>query len=232
MAKKESARLSQYLRDKANIYLVYPQKLPRGVQPRDGRFGVDEVWSAIAEARRTFTRAGYTLRQDPETQQRLLDDTYCREVLKEVPDMVRRTLALKELQLPEVNAEFWVHLRESSKCLIRGLPQASVALARAAMESCLREAYTKVPGIKPYVARQKTLISLIKSLSQTFDLTKGQCGLSEIERDNATSVSEIAGGVLHDRPITEDLAFTVFNKARSVIQGVTERNTKLDLRGH
>ena len=227
MPRKKTSRLSQYLRDEANRFLVYPEKLPRGVRPRDGRFGVDELWSAIAEARRTFTRPGYTLRQAPETQQRILDDTYCREVLKEVPGMVRRTMELGELQLPDSQAQFWAYLRESSKCLILGLPQASVALARAAMEPCLGEAYTKFPGNKPYATRQNKLISLITRLSKSFDLTKGQFGLSEQEREDATSVSTIAGGVLHDAPITEELALTVFNKARSVIQGVAERSAKL-----
>jgi hypothetical protein len=68
-------------------------------------------------------------------------------LLAEVPEIVERTQRLKELVLSDISqTESLVYLREAANCYILGLPQATVALSRAAVESRVREASAKLFG--------------------------------------------------------------------------------------
>src|SRR6266446_4918265 len=117
--------------------------------------------------------------------------------------MVLLTLNLEALTLPESNSGWMVSLQESAKCLIFGLPKASVALARVAIESCLCDAYAKLPGNSAYAARSLTLDDLISNLSKSFNLSKGAIGLSPNNERSARYVQNIANSVLHDSRIEE-----------------------------
>jgi hypothetical protein len=60
--------------------------------------------------------------------------------------MVDRTVKLRHLTLSGMSDSELVHLRQAANCYIFGLPQASVALARAALEDCARRKRTKMYG--------------------------------------------------------------------------------------
>src|SRR5262245_9935041 len=136
--------LSQHLLNEANKFLLYPHRQRRTkAKTVESRELFDKILGEMVEERSTFGRyPGSKIKNEPV----YLDDIYCRECLRAVPEMVRVTLKLSELSLPESKAEWLIYLRESAKCLILGLSQAAVALARAAVESYLREAYAKLTG--------------------------------------------------------------------------------------
>ena len=146
--------------------------------------------------------------------------------------MVRVTRKLAALPSLEFNAnaahqgsgdkpEWWIYLRESANCLILGLPQASVALARAAVESCLREAYAKLPGNKAYAARNIKLDDLISNFSNLFNLSKGAAGLSPEEENWARCVQKAGNNVLHGSRIEAKEALEIYEAARLLIPSVT-----------
>jgi hypothetical protein len=153
-----------------------------------------------------------------------LDEPYCRDLLRAVPEMVRRTRALAELALPSAtSSESLVYLRESASCLIFGLSQAAVALARAAVESRLREAYAKLPGINAYATRDIKLDDLISNLSKFFNLSKGATGLSPEAESWARRVQKAGNNVLHDSHIEVEETLGVFEAARSMILSMGEK---------
>jgi hypothetical protein len=150
----------------------------------------------MIEGRRTFTpHPGSKISNDP-----ISDDIYCRTSLRAVPEMVRMTLKLRELSEPslaEPNSEWLIYLRESAKCLIFGLSQASVALTRAAVESHLREVSAQLPGNTTDAVRGIKLDDLISNLSKLFNRSKGTAGLSSEEESWARSVQKAGNNVLH-----------------------------------
>jgi hypothetical protein len=171
----------------------------------------------MVEGRRTFApHPGGKISNDPI----YLDDIYCRVCLRAVPEMVRMTLKLRELSEPslvESNSEWLIYLRESAKCLIFGLSQAAVALARAAVESHLREVHAKLPGNKADAAHSIKLDDLISNLSNLFNLSKGAAGLSSEEESWARCVEKAGNNVLHGSQIEAEEALRVFEAARSMI---------------
>jgi hypothetical protein len=107
------------------------------------------------------------------------------------------------------NAEYFVYLREAAQCYVAGLPQAAVALSRAAVENRLKEVCGKRFG-KAAVenADLKTLIDDVA--------TRGQL-LSKDARDRAHIVRRAGNQVLHDEPTASD-ALAVVESARDVIK--------------
>ena len=69
-------------------------------------------------------------------------------MLRAVPGIVQRTQSLADLTLSRGSLESFIYLREASNCFILGLPQAAVALARAAVEVPLRQVTSKQFGEK------------------------------------------------------------------------------------
>ncbi len=128
----------------------------------------------------------------------MLDQIYCRIALQDVPGMVQRTLSLRSLTLARMNssAEYVVYLREAAQCYVAGLPQAAIALSRAAVENRLKEICAKRFG---------------KSAVETTDLkvliddvaARGQV-LSKEGRESAHIVRRAANAVLHDEPAASD----------------------------
>jgi len=184
---------------------------------------LDRMFAEGIEGRRTFgPYMGDEIGNDPVS----LDDIYCRERLHAVPEMVRVTLKLKALQSPDGSAaaapqgsgdkpEWWIYLRESANCLILGLPQASVALARAAVESCLR-----VVCVRAGLDEDKVRRLDIHELFNDPDMRKA---LPEdwVARKRANDVRIAANSVLHDTPIGAEKALDVYEAARAVILKVT-----------
>jgi hypothetical protein len=172
----------------------------------------------FVEWRRTFAPDPNYLGNEKRNDPIFLDELYCRDLLRAIPEIVQRTRALKELSCPEfANSEWWVYLRESAHCLIFGLSQAAVALARAAMESRLREAHVEIRGSKAYAGRRPELNDFISDLSNIFNQSKGANGLSPEGESLARLVQKAGNNVLHDSPIKADEALRVFEAARTVI---------------
>jgi hypothetical protein len=96
--------LSEYLLYKGSKHLIYPHpshKRRTKTTVKDLEL-FDESLGETVEGRRTFDpHPGSKIKNDPV----YLDDIYCRERLRAVPEMVRATLKLSELSLPESKSE-------------------------------------------------------------------------------------------------------------------------------
>ena len=69
-----------------------------------------------------------------------LDERYTRELVDAVPDYVSRTLQFSRMEAKQVPSEVTnTYVREATRAYIMGLPQACVALCRAALEQGLKE---------------------------------------------------------------------------------------------
>lgn len=184
MNSEKAPTLSEYLLNIANKWQVYP----------------------LLPQRRTKANLAFQKEMD-----NLWNHVYCKEFLEKVPEMVQRTLTLKQLSYPvSTDAEWWAYLRESAQCLIYGLSLAAIALARAAMESRLREVYTKFHRIyNEEEGHRPDLRMVIRRLCE-------QKALSPDGGKLADQVRLAANNVLHEQPRAEE-ALEVFHKARLVI---------------
>ena len=183
--------LSQHLLNEASKFFLYPRRQRRTKATLEALAMIDNTLRKFVEWRRTFAPDSKYLGNEDLNDPIFLDELYCRDLLRAIPEIVQRTRALKELSCPEsANAEWWIYLRESAHCLIFGLSQAAVALARAAVESHLREAYALLPGNKAYAARNIKFDDLISNLSNLFNLSKGAAGLSPEEESWARCVQQ------------------------------------------
>lgn len=218
--------LSEYLLYEASKFLLYPRRSRerRTKTTVKDRELFDKSLGEGVEGRRTFgPYLGDKISNDPIS----LDDIYCRERLRAVSEMVRVTLKLAALPSPEFNTnsdsegscdkpEWWIYLRESANCLILGLPQASVALARAAVESCLRAACVRA-GLVEDTVRGLDIHDMLNDPDIRKVLPEDW-----VTRKRANDVRVEARNVLHrDSPIEAEKALEVYEAARSVILSVT-----------
>ena len=189
-----------------------PQKQSERMQGMDE--SVEEHVRVFVEWRKTFSKESESKIDNFFIGQgKFLDSFYCREVLRAVPGMVERTRALARLTLPGAEGSEWMtYLRESANCYISGLPQASVALARAAVECRLRAACSKMLGED--IVRRADFVDVIN------DLCRKAVLLDADTRSLAHKVRKAANEVLHNRPTDAPEALAVFEAARSVILGV------------
>lgn len=137
-----------------------------------------------------------------------LDDLYSRDLVKQVPKFVKRTLRFDPMvttRLPHgpVNT----YLRQAMQSYVHGLFLGTVVLARAALEFALSE---RVPdaGTGSY-----SLEALITAASRYKLLDNYLVGL-------AGDVRVKGNIVLHQCPIEAHEALDVFTKARTVIEAL------------
>jgi polyhydroxyalkanoate synthesis regulator phasin len=124
--------------------------------------------------------------------------------------MVERTRALRSLTLAGIsNSEYFVYLREAAQCYVSGLPQAAIALSRAAVENRLREVCARQFGSR--AVENTDLKDLIDDIA-----TRGKV-LSKEGRQLAHLVRQAGNDVLHDEPTTSN-ALQVVEAARDVIK--------------
>jgi len=145
----------------------------------------------------------------------LLDEFYCRDLLKAIPGIVERTAKLSQFTLSGLSKSEFVYLREAATCYLLGLPAAAVALARAAIEYSLRRELAKFYG-KAAVERED-LKDLLDELSP-----RGKT-LSREGRNLAHKVRVAANIVLHGEPGAEPDALVVLEAAKTVILELSRR---------
>lgn len=204
--------LSEHLLKESERFVAYPATLyrtPGNVRVRE-RF--EKIGKRLAEWRQTFAPRPQK-EWDDDLMPSLVDQFYCRDLLREVPGMVERTRKLSQLTLSEIKDEqSFVYLREAANCYILGLPQAAIALSRAAVEARLRTALSKVFG-KNAVSGAR-LYEIINDFA-----ARGRPQLlSRKGRDLANKVRKAGDDVLHNEPAeSETTALDVLEAARVVI---------------
>ena len=145
-----------------------------------------------------------------------LNRFYCRDVLRQVPEIVERHQKLSQLILSEIgDRESFVYLSEAAKCYILGLPQAAIALSRAAVEAKLRNAVSKFLGSK--TVRGAGLKEIINNFA-----SRGRL-LSTKGRELANKVRVAGDDVLHVTPSDSGSALAVIEAARAVILELEEK---------
>src|ERR1035438_2704228 len=136
----------------AERFRLYPHRAHRTRSNLDLQKVVDKFLRKLVEWRKNFAPKPEDEDTDFWSDPDLLDEFYCRDLLKGVPAIVERTLKLSHLTLSGISGSEFVYLRESANCYIFGMPEAVVALARAAVEDCLRSKLAEFFG-KDAVAR-------------------------------------------------------------------------------
>jgi Domain of unknown function (DUF4145) len=157
---------------------------------------VDEPLQLVDEA----------LNQNRERVEDELDDYYTRQQLEGVPSLVHRTLQFSPLQSMRVpSKQTRAYLREATRTYIFGLPLASIALSRAALEQALKDR----------LERQGQGIYL--SMSQLIQEAYEYSYLDKVHRKWAHEVARAGDLVLHEKPATAEQAFEVLTKLRGVL---------------
>jgi uncharacterized protein DUF4145 len=187
---------------------MYPERVYRTRSNLDAQKRYDKYMRQIVEWRKTFAPKPEDSTSELFNDPGLLDEFYCRDLLKGIRAVVDRTLQLSHLTLSGISNSEFVYLREAANCYILGLPEAAVALARAAVEDCLRTKLAKFLG-KKAVADAK-LENLLHDLAP-------RGFLSRQVQDSADKVRLAANIVLHRQTIGQPEALAVLEQARSVI---------------
>jgi hypothetical protein len=209
-AKKAPATtLSAHLFEEAQKFLRYPQRVRRSAVGRATIEMFDGASQQFLEWRQTFAPPKHAKAMPFISEPVLLDELYSRELLRNVPDFVERTKALQAMVFPDPRNEAWfVYLKESANCYIFGLPQASVGLARAALESRLKEVCAKQFGSNA---------AEIAGLDVLINEYGPRMNLSAATLKKADWVRIAANRVLHGKPSTSAEALAVFEKVRELL---------------
>lgn len=143
-----------------------------------------------------------------------LDEHFCREFLRDAPQMVERTLKLAIL-VPKLKPSGRVdnYLREAARCYIYGFWTASIALSRSVLEHSLRDRLSSIQAPSP--PSLKDLISTA--------IEKGV--LDGYHSDLAVEIQKKGNIQLHKRPASSSEAYDVLVAARSVVAFLFQAET-------
>jgi hypothetical protein len=143
----------------------------------------------------------------PDLIERLLDEHFTRNAIAEVRCYVRRTLDLSRLEGSRVPSKVTdAYLVEAARTYILGLPQASVALCRAALEQALKE-NIGYQGTPPFVR-----------MNELLKKAEGAGIIDNTIRSAIREVADEANDVLHVKPTDLAKAYDVLVKVRGVLQ--------------
>ncbi len=191
---------------------MYPLRVRRTQTDLDYQKRLDNIRAKVVEWRKTFAPAAKEEAAVYFSDPVLLDEFYCRDILKAIPGIVERTTRLSRLTLSGLSKSEFVCLREAATCYLFGLLAAAVALARTAVEDALRRKLAKFYG-KPDVANA-TLNEMLDKAAQRKTLSRKGLSL-------AHEVRLAAKRVLHPElgpgPRVEPDALAVLEAAKAVI---------------
>jgi hypothetical protein len=145
----------------------------------------------------------------PELVEQFLDEHYTKRILAEIPSYVRRTLELSHMEAERIPSKVTnTYLQEATRTYILGLPQACVALSRAALEQGLKEALGHQLAAS-YLTFQKLVDDAVK-----YHVLDKQTARM------ARSLAKQGDEVLHERPVDLTDARDVLIGVRGLLQGV------------
>jgi len=140
-----------------------------------------------------------------------LDDHYSRHFLREVPKIVKRAVKLEPLFITRPIAErVEIYVREATRAYLFGLFQASIALARSALEESLKE---RLRAGAPLLAQSDELLALLRAATLAKLL-----GGSLLQ--SAHDVRKAGNTVLHGSRCGDQDAFDVLIKTRKVLDAL------------
>lgn len=143
MAKPTQPTMSSYLLDAAmHRFPAYPKATYRTDSNIDVQEMLEEEYQEFLDWQKTFVPSEREEEAKPffaKPRPKLIDQLYCLELLRSVPDMVRRTLSLAKVSFKGIEMGPPLgYLREAADSYIRGRPNAAITLSRAAVEAQFR----------------------------------------------------------------------------------------------
>jgi hypothetical protein len=212
MRQQPTATLSAHLLDEAAKFFLYPNRRYRTKANLSFQEALDSGLRRLVDWRKTFAPQRDQTTELWINKPAVLDELYSRELLRSVPEIVERTRSLANITLSRASGESFVYLREAANCYIFGLPQAAVALSRAAIETPLRKSAAKQFGDK--AVADLGLFALLELAVRGRILSKGNLTL-------AHKVRIAADRVLHEEPISTPEVLEIFEAARTVVAELT-----------
>ena len=208
--------LSRHLLRESEQFWMYPAKHPRTKGNLAMLKFIEDRTRQWAEWRKTFAPRPARKSDELGMMEKaygdfpLLNQYYSRDLLREVPAIVERTQKLSQLVLSGIEDKgSFVYLKEAANCYILGLPQAAIALSRAAVEAHLRNAVSEFLGRK--TVSDTGLSEIINKFASRRRL------LSTEGRKRANKVRVAGDDVLHEKPADSGSALEVLEAARAVI---------------
>lgn len=146
---------------------------------------------------------------DPDLIKGCLNERFTRDLLDAVPGCVNRMMELSRLQVSRVASRMTnAFLQEAVRTYVFGLPQASVALSRAALEQALKE-NLGYQGQPTYVVMRDLL-----------EEAEGAGVIDSALRRMARRVADEADAVLHEKPADIATAYEVLLLLRGILQHI------------
>ena len=209
------SRLSEYVQDYissldwGSVRDLTPEE--RAESKQTGKL-IKMMVDALIASRETITGSKFKAFEQmvnsvPDLIKSELDERFTRDLIKGVPGYVERTMQLSRLdasRLPSKTTNSY--LQEAVRTYIFGLPQASVALSRAALEQSLKE----------NLGYQGTPTSI--EMNTLLDEAEGAGVIDKTIRRLARKVANEANNVLHERPTSLAKTYEVLAMLRSVLQ--------------
>ena len=185
----------------------------RTEQERNRKF-VEIIVDDIIQSRETLTenklaRIEKLVMDSPDLIKHFLDERFTKEVVYAVSGYVKRTLQLSRMEGSKVPSNITNgYLQEAVRTYILGLPQASVALSRAALEQALKEKL----GLQ--------LSGQYKAFQNLLDDARKWHILDKAMELCAREVANAGDGVMHEKPTTLAESLDVLTKLRGVLRHI------------
>ena len=134
----------------------------------------------------------------------VIDHFWCRDLLREVPSIVKRVQKLEDLKTEQSPSEIvQLYFGQAMRCLVTGMFEASCALTRACLEQALRDAVPQAEGIVD-------LEALIRWAGHSRKLDTAHMQMAD-------TVRRLGNDVMHKRSCTEDQASEAAMMLRAVV---------------
>jgi hypothetical protein len=144
----------------------------------------------------------------PDEWRSIVNDFYTREALRNIPSTVERFVRLTPVLVDILpSKEVSIYLREASQCFVHGFFQASIALARSAVES----------GLNQHIKRRLGAIPATP-LADKIDAAARFKLISPAGAKLAHDVRKTARDVLHRKPVKDSFAFETIVQARGFLK--------------
>jgi hypothetical protein len=185
-----------------------------GDDPRDdaGRAAARTIARELLGCKERLTTKDRAVRYEilalvaPDVVEGWLDEYFTREVIRKIPKMVERAMRLSNLGVEKSPPEqLNAYLQEATKCFVLGLPQAAIALCRAALEQGLRESVRRA-GVSP-----------VGELSELIEIAVRSKVLRGASLQLANDVRLAGNRALHYGSLTDKNASDVLLKVRLVL---------------
>ncbi len=178
------------------------------------RRAIEVIVSEVIKSRETLAETELKgieslVRNDPNLIAHFLDERFTRELIDAVPGCIRRILQLSRMDASRTPSKVTnAYLREATRTFILGLPQASIALSRAALEQ----------GLKENLGLQ--LSGNFIKFHELLEEPEKWHLLDKVTKRIARDLAKAADDVLHEKPATLEEARELLDQLRGLLQHI------------